>query len=69
MFKLTVSTIESIIEMEFNDYTSAIGTFFTLLGTSILQQEEKEFILTLNNVVIREVAINEGVVVFDNANY
>lgn len=67
MFTFIITSENNTIEMNFNDYTTSIGTFFTLLGTSCLQKETKDFTLTFNGYSIREVTLINGKVVYDDS--
>lgn len=67
MFSIIIENIETVTAMNFEDYQTAVGMYFSLLGAAILQKEDKRFLLLLNDSIIREVEIADGAVTVDSS--
>lgn len=64
-FELVISTMETQVCLEYTDYSTAIGMYYTFLGNAILQLEDKEIVLLINENPMRITSVEDGRVVND----
>ena len=64
-FELVVTTNEMQVVFEYDNYSTAVGMYYTFLGNSILQKEDKEFVLLINENPMRATSVEDGEVIND----
>lgn len=65
MFRVYINNYTELLEKNYEDYSTALATFCTLIGNALRKKQKAEFILMADTIISRIVQVENGKIICD----